>query len=276
MEQSIDTLPDGRVLIDYGPVTMVLLTEADGCPQPALCRAFFPQLQTILAALHDDLSRLRRPPAEIDASRLSPFGQTMLAAVRAADDPTLTPMAAVAGTIADAAADWLWQVQPERVLVNNGGDIALRLADGQQARVGIMSSLVGRKIDRIVTLRAENGVGGICTSGLGGRSLTRGIADAVTVFASTAAQADALATHLANTTFVPAPGVQTMPARTIDPATDIPDLTVVTHVPPLDQTARRQALAAFTRRAAVLQPHFRAAYAYVQGDTVSSSAGWLP
>ncbi|MGN1007832.1 MAG: hypothetical protein ACI4PV_02705, partial [Butyricicoccus sp.] len=90
MEQSVYPLSDGRVLIDYGPVTMVLLAEAGGVPQPALCRAFFPRLQAILAALHDDLPQLRRPPAEIDASTLSPFGQTMLSAVCAAGDPTLT------------------------------------------------------------------------------------------------------------------------------------------------------------------------------------------
>ena len=31
----------GGVLLDYGPVTMVLLAEASGKPQPAPCRAFF-------------------------------------------------------------------------------------------------------------------------------------------------------------------------------------------------------------------------------------------
>lgn len=91
LEQTVFDLPDGRVLIDYGPVTMVLLAEVRGKPQPSLCRAFFPQLQKLLTALHNDLPQLRRPPAEIDGHSLSAPGQTMLAAVRAADDPTLTP-----------------------------------------------------------------------------------------------------------------------------------------------------------------------------------------
>lgn len=266
MEQTVYDLPDGRVLIDYGPVTMVLLTEVCGKPQPSLCRAFFPQLKKMLIALHNDLPRLRRPPAEIDSHSLSALGQTMLTAVRAADDPTLTPMAAVAGTIADAAADWLWQTRPDRVSVNNGGDIAIRPANGQQTTVGVVSSLRTKQIDRVITVKAADRIGGICTSGLGGRSLTRGIADAVTVFSSTAAQADALATHLANATFIPAPGIQTALAQDLDAATDIPLLTVVTKVPPLETSVRRQSLDAFRRRALALRAHFTAAYACVQQD----------
>lgn len=176
-------------------------------------------------------------------------------------------MAAVAGTIADAAADWLWKAHPDRVIVNNGGDIAIRLAPGQQTSVGVVTSLRTQQIDRIIAVKAADGIGGVCTSGLGGRSFTCGIADAVTVFSSTAAQADALATHLANATFILAPGIQTALARDLDAATDIPHLTVVTQIPPLDAAVRQQALEAFRSRALALRAHFTAAYACVQRDT---------
>lgn len=55
----------GGVLLDYGPVTMVLLAEASGKPQPAPCRAFFPQLQKLLAAPHNEsCAPLRKPDAQ--------------------------------------------------------------------------------------------------------------------------------------------------------------------------------------------------------------------
>lgn len=55
----------GRVLLDYGPVTMVLLAGASGKPQPAPCRAFFPQLQKLLAAPHtESCAPLRKPDAQ--------------------------------------------------------------------------------------------------------------------------------------------------------------------------------------------------------------------
>ena len=121
----------------------------------------------------------------------------MAESVLATGEPTLTPMAAVAGTVADAMADWLFARGADLVAVNNGGDVALRLGEGRSIRMGILPDLNGR-VTEIVEIRAEDGIGGVCTSGLGGRSLTRGIAGGVTVFSRRCALADACATHIAN------------------------------------------------------------------------------
>lgn len=257
-------LPDGRVLIEYGPVTMTLLAEREGIVQTALCQAVLPELRQIIEGLAKDLPLLRLPPKKARTKLLHSPGKAMLAAVLAAQDPTLTPMAAVAGTVADAVADMLAAGGATRVIVNNGGDIALRLAPGTGATVGIISELRTGRIERTVRIAAEDNVGGICTSGLGGRSLTRGIADAVTVFARTAAQADALATHLANASFVNAADVVRQPAEQVEPGSDLGMLPVTASVGRLSAGDSRRAVEQVLHRAAVLYPAFYAVAAYVQ------------
>ena len=74
------------------------------------------------------------------------------------------------------------------------------------------------------------GIGGVCTSGLGGRSFTRGIASAATVFADRAAIADAAATAVANATFVKTSAVRRWLADAIDPDTDLKGVEVTTAV----------------------------------------------
>jgi ApbE superfamily uncharacterized protein (UPF0280 family) len=64
-------------------------------------------------------------------------------------------------------------------------------------------------------------IGGVATSGLGGRSLTRGIASAATAFSSDAARADAAATALGNATYVPCRTVIRASAELLDPETDL-------------------------------------------------------
>ncbi len=265
MEGESTVLPDGRVLIDYGPVTMTLLAECNGTQQVALCQAVFPEIRNMIQRLSANLPLLRLPPKAIDPQALGAEGKQMLSAVLAAQDATLTPMAAVAGTIADAAADWLAKSGAERVIVNNGGDIALRLAPGKQATVGMISDLYTGAIERTVCIRAEDGVGGICTSGLGGRSLTRGIANAVTVFGRTAAQADALATHLANASYIDTAEVVQQPAVQVDAGSDLGALPVTVSVGKLPLATAKCAAEQVVRRAAAVYPAFHAVVTYVQG-----------
>ena len=97
-------------------------------------------------------------------------------------------------------------------------------------------------VDRVVRLRPEHGVGGVATSGLGGRSLTTGIASGVTVFSERCARADALATLLADRSYLDSPAVHTCPARELDPDSDIADLTVVTGVDPLTEEEKARSL----------------------------------
>ena len=166
----------------------------------------------------------------------------MAEAVLATGDPWLTPMAAVAGSVSDAVADSLQSRGAVKVTANNGGDIALRLAPGQSLGLGVLYDLEKGGVDRVVRLTPEKGVGGVATSGLGGRSLTTGIASGVTVFSARCAQADALATLLADRSIIDSPAVHTCRAGELDPDSDIADLTVVTGVDPLTEEEKAKAL----------------------------------
>lgn len=82
----------------------------------------------------------------------------------------------------------------------------------------------------------------MCTSGLGGRSLTRGIAGGVTVFSRRCALADACATHIANCSYIESPRVHTCLAGEIEPESDIASLRIVTAVEPLLPEEKKRGL----------------------------------
>jgi ApbE superfamily uncharacterized protein (UPF0280 family) len=65
---------------------------------------------------------------------------------------------------------------------------------------------------------------------VGGRSLTKGIASAVTILAANASVADAAATAVANACFVEDNSVVQLPAEKIDPNTDLTGTATTTGV----------------------------------------------
>jgi ApbE superfamily uncharacterized protein (UPF0280 family) len=73
-----------------------------------------------------------------------------------------------------------------------------------------------------LTIAADDPWRGIATSGRHGRSFSLGIADAVTVLAATASQADAAATIIANAVDLPGhPAVLRCPAQDLQPDSDL-------------------------------------------------------
>ena len=234
MDEAYRVLDDGRVFVDYGPASMVITARCGGEWLTQLACEAFPVIREALAEIARDLPLLRQYPKDADFSGLEGMPRVMAEAVLATGEGTLTPMAAVAGTVADTVADWLYLRGADFVAVNNGGDIALRLGPGRQMRMGILPDLDGG-ITQVVTILPEHGIGGVCTSGLGGRSLTRGIARSVSVFSRRCAQADACATHLANCSFVQSPRVHTCRAGELEPESDIADLIIVRGVDALTE-----------------------------------------
>ena len=105
------------------------------------------------------------------------------------------------------------------------------------------------------------------TSGLGGRSLTRGVASAATVIAETASMADAAATAIANASFVEDEQVIQRPAEEIDPETDIAELPVTIKVGPLSEETKAMAVSKAIERAEQLieKDIILGAYVAVQG-----------
>ena len=83
---------------------------------------------------------------------------------------------------------------------------------------------------------------GVATSGLGGRSLTKGVASAVTCFARQCSLADAAATAIANATNCDDPLVERCLAEDLDTGTDIKGQVVTHRMGPLSSVSVATAL----------------------------------
>ena len=122
-----------------------------------------------------------------------PIVQGML---RAAESTSVGPMAAVAGAIAESVGRSLQRLTRE-VVVENGGD--LFLSTQRELTVGLFAGRSPLSMKMGMRVEPEETPCGICTSsGTVGPSLSFGMADAVTVWASSTTLADAAATALAN------------------------------------------------------------------------------
>ena len=234
-------LPDGRRLhLQHGPIDLVV--EAWG--EVDEVRAAYGQgmtcFRTVLNHLVDELTLLRLPLGDTQPELIGSVARGMLTACWPYRDGFITPMAAVAGAVADhVLAAMLAGRQLTKAYVNDGGDIALHLAAGESFDCGVvahpgMPALLG-KIHLVPSMK----IGGIATSGAptkgqGGRSFSFGIADAVTVLARRAAAADAAATVIANAVNLPDhPGIQRVPASSLDPDSDLVDRLITLSVPQL-------------------------------------------
>jgi ApbE superfamily uncharacterized protein (UPF0280 family) len=212
-----------RLHLNHGPIDLIL--EAFGDADE--CRAAYGQavarFQTILPELVDELPELRRPASARPRAFAGPTARRMEAAVLPLAKQFITPMAAVAGSVADEMLDALLAGRRlDRAYVNNGGDSAVHLGSGQFMTLAIAGT--GHGLADRITIRAEDGIRGVATSGWRGRSFSLGIADAVTVLARTGADADAAATLIANAVDLPGhPAIVRVPARSLAPDSDLGD-----------------------------------------------------
>lgn len=221
-------LPDGRLHLQHGPIDC--LCRAWG--EPAEVQAAYAQaarfFDSVLDGLCAELALLRLPlPAP---SPRGAIARQMHAACLPFRAGFITPMAAVAGAVADAVlAAMVGGRDVARAFVNNGGDIAFHLAPGASLRCGLVRELDHPSVDGTFLLSAVAPSRGLATSGRackgqGGRSFSFGIADSVSVLAATAAQADAAATVIGNAIDLPGHvAVDRRPASDIDPSSDLGD-----------------------------------------------------
>jgi len=229
-EYYIGVLDEESVIAECGPMRLVIRAWKMGQPQIGVARRAAEKSIIYLEQIASCRSLLSRAVPEIVSWPEADLAVQMITSVRAIGDGDLTPMAAVAGTMADAVADWLAAQKMDRVIVDNGGDIALRLKAGQTAIVGIRPRIDSRLVSHVLNIDASQPGWGVTTSGVGGRSLTRGIASAVTVLAANASVADAAATAIGNACFVEDEGIVQLPADSLDPNTDIAGLSVTAKV----------------------------------------------
>ncbi|MBV8393571.1 MAG: UPF0280 family protein [Alphaproteobacteria bacterium] len=232
-------LADGRLHLQHGPIDLIV--EAFGAAEEVE-RAYTQaaaRFDNILPTLVRELRLLRQPVGEVHPLLQGPVARRMAEAVWPHRAVFITPMAAVAGSVADEMLQAMLAGRTlDKAYVNNGGDIAFPLAAGHSVRAGIFAEA----LDGAVTLTHDRPVRGIATSGRGGRSFSLGIADSATVLAATAAMADAAATLIANAVNIDHPAIERRPARDLDPDSDLGDLPVTVAVGALPLEAIERAL----------------------------------
>ncbi|HYK19064.1 MAG TPA: UPF0280 family protein [Bryobacteraceae bacterium] len=241
-------LPDGRRLhLHDGPIDLIV--EAFGAPQAvtAAYRAAFARFETVLDELCSELSFLRQPCVPESKWPCGRVARRMMAATLPyATEFFITPMAAVAGSVAEEVlASMIAATDLDRAYVNDGGDIALHLNPGERFTIGMVERPGGLSLFGASRLRFDDPVRGIATSGWRGRSFSLGIADAVTVVADRAAAADAAATIIANAVDLPEhPAIVRVPACELAPDSDLGRRRVTQAVGDLSCTEIDEALSA--------------------------------
>ena len=213
-----------RLHLQDGPIDLIVETHGSELNMRAAYDAAARRFTGLLDELCDELAELRKAANPEHCLLEGPVARRMHAAVAPfAADHFITPMAAVAGSVAEEILDAMVREAPlDRAYVNNGGDIALHLAGGEQFTVGLMDRPDQFGLLRTMIVGAGDPSRGIGTSGRHGRSFSLGIADAVTVLARTASQADAAATIIANAVDLPGhPAIVRCPAEELQPDSDL-------------------------------------------------------
>ena len=264
-------LPDGKRLhLHHGPSDLILYAE--GARQSAY-EAAVARFQTVIEEVTCELPILK---TAVHPLSVAPEGDIALRMFHAAGQFTdrgyITPMAAVAGAIADEILQAMIKVAPlQRAYVNNGGDIAFHLAPETTFKT-LIAGIDGRVLGQ-VTISGGSNIRGMATSGRHGRSLSRGIADSVTVMAHSAAFADAAATVVANNVDIKKhPSIRRRAADTIREDSDLGKMSVVTHCGYLSESEKMLALSKGLSEAEVLCQNgkIRGASLHLQGRTLST------
>jgi len=280
-------LGDGRWHFQHGPIDCIVFAEGEsGAAAECIDRAWL-RFRGVLEELVAELPLLRldlSSPAGAAAAAAGPVARRMTAACRrhAAGGRFITAMAAVAGSVAEELIGFFAEPRIRRAYVNNGGDIALHLSPGASFEVGLFTDpahgLAGLPLDGCLAIDASSPVRGIATSGWRGRSFSLGIADAVTVLATSASRADAAATVVANAVDVDEPRIVRRPANAVRDDSDLGARLVTCAVPPLPGMLVAQALAHGRRAAAdeIAAGRIVAALLCLQGRAEACGANALP
>ncbi|MDI4666836.1 UPF0280 family protein [Xanthobacter autotrophicus] len=268
-------LADGRRLhLNDGPIDLVIEASGDARQVAAAYRAAVARFTGLLDALCAELPLLRRPAYAGACPLDGKVARRMWEAVKPhARAGFITPMAAVAGAVAEEVLEALVLPGITRAYVNNGGDIALHLVPGADYVAGLVDRPDRPRLIGTARVSAESPVRGVATSGWRGRSFSLGIADAVTVLAPTAAAADAAATIIANAVNLPGhPGIVRIAAREVQSDSDLGPLKVTRAVPQLYPAEIEEALAEGLACASALVARglISSAALHLQGVSVST------
>src|SRR6266702_4305795 len=236
-----------RLHLQDGPIDLIVEARGSEANVRAAYDAAVQRFTGLLDELCEELPLLRQAADPARCLLRGTVARRMHEAVAPfASEHFITPMAAVAGSVAEEILGAMLQkAQPERAYVNNGGDIALHLADGEHFTVGLAERPDAPALMRAMVVHVDDPSRGVATSGRHGRSFSLGIADAVTVLASTASQADAAATIIANAVDLPGhPAIVRRPAQDLQPDSDLGARLVTRNVGELSDVEIEDALEA--------------------------------
>lgn len=235
-----------RIVMRHGPIDLFVKIDADDPNVLGAALRFMNEpLGEILPSLCEELPVLLTNVEHIAFPPKGTIAEKMCeSAASFSGFDMVTPMISVAGSVADYVCGLIDDnFETRRIIVNNGGDIAFKLDQDQTMAVGICDDVTAPDISTTVTLGWLDPVGGIATSGWRGRSFSLGIADAVTVLATTASQADTAATLIANAVDLPgSPKVIRQSAIELSPDSDLEERKVTVDVGALSQPEISQAL----------------------------------
>ncbi len=239
----IRPVSNGVILLDYGPMHMFISVLECGKPVTELAEEGAHFAMKVLEDLARFLPVLKKKSERLQAEEAFPdVVRRMIDATKKMEEPDLTPLAAVAGTASDVVADFMFAKGGTKIIVDNGGDIAIRLREGEVAGVGVKTEIDAKQPAYLISIDSGMRVGGVATSGLGGRSFTKGIASAATILSGTASVSDAAATVIGNFTNVEDANIVRSLADEIYPDTDIAGEWVTTRVGKLSQEKVDEAL----------------------------------
>ncbi|NIA70012.1 UPF0280 family protein [Pelagibius litoralis] len=251
MRESIQArnLADGRLHLHEGPIDLIIEAFGDQAEIRKAYAAAAAVFQDVLPDLVNELPLLRHPLCGAPPGLKGAVARRMQRACAAHRPAFVTPMAAVAGAVADHILSAMTAVADlRRAYVNDGGDIALHLSPGESLACGLVAEIEVPRLTGRAVVCADMPVRGIATSGRatlgqGGRSFSLGIADAVSVFAQDAATADVAATLLANAVNLPGhSAIRRCPVEEVDPESDLQGKMVTLEVGDLSLDELRSAL----------------------------------
>jgi len=259
-------LSQGRHHFQHGPIDIIAYAEGDPVSVARAHEAAWLRFGQILPELVNELAELRQPVCGAGGLK-GPIAQSMWQACKACliesdADAFLTPMAAVAGSVAQDLSLCYQASGIRRAWINNGGDIALHLTEDTAVSIGLFADLArldeqqliaGVQTDAVFNVEYGMGIAGVATSGWRGRSFSLGIADSVTVFAASASQADAAATMIANAVNLTDARIKRQPANALKDDSDLGQQLVTVAVPELSQDEIHEALDAGLKKAHTLK-----------------------
>lgn len=240
-------LSPGREHWRHGPIDLVIEAWGDADAVAAAYATAWQRFETVLGELVGELAVLKAPVGAT-TQVCGSVARRMVGACLPFASGFITPMAAVAGSVADELRQFFAVAGVTRAYVNNGGDIAVHLVHGQTLAIGVVPDAHLPSVAGDVAIHAHSPVRGVATSGWRGRSFSLGIADSVTVLARSAAEADAAATVIANAVDVDHPAIERRRACDLKDDTDLGERLVTVAV---GQLPARQASVALDRGTAV-------------------------